>query len=364
MRDSICIYCSPEDRARLERLVADRNTPRKVVWRAEIVLATAEGLGTMAVMRRTGKSKPCVWRWQERFVAEGVGGLLRDKTRPSRKKPLTAEVKLKVLTKTANETPANATHWSLRSMAKETGISRTSVQRIWAEAGLKPHLLRKFKVSNDPKFVEKVSDVVGLYLNPPDKARVLCVAIVLGKIVMDGSLQFGHACEDTPADALASDFCKEALNQIQPGRRCWNEMQFETRMLRKPGLDLFGLMGRIVVRDQMQVEVLGNGPVDFLQETDELLGPVPRQAFADDLPGLHIQGGEQCRGAVALIIMRHRRGPALLHRQAWLRAIERLDLTLLIDAQHQCFVRRVQVEPDDIANLLHEFRVVRDLEFA
>jgi len=82
MRDSICIYCSPEDRARLERLVADRNTPRKVVWRAEIVLATAEGLGTMAVMRRTGKSKPCVWRWQERFVAEGVGGLLRDKTRP------------------------------------------------------------------------------------------------------------------------------------------------------------------------------------------------------------------------------------------------------------------------------------------
>src|SRR5271167_2648911 len=126
-------------------------------------------------MRRTGKSKPCVWRWQERFVAEGVGGLLRDKTRPSRKKPLTAEVKLKVLTKTANETPANATHWSLRSMAKETGISRTSVQRIWAEAGLKPHLLRKFKVSNDPKFVEKVSDVVGLHLNPPDKALVLCV---------------------------------------------------------------------------------------------------------------------------------------------------------------------------------------------
>ena len=175
MRDSICIYCSPEDRARLERLVADRNAPRKVVWRAQIVLATAEGLGTMAVMRRTGKSKPCVWRWQERFVAEGVGGLLRDKTRPSRKKPLTEEVKLKVLTKTANETPANATHWSLRSLAKETGISRTSMQRIWAEAGLKPHLLRKFKVSNDPKFVEKVSDVVGLYLNPPDKTRVLCV---------------------------------------------------------------------------------------------------------------------------------------------------------------------------------------------
>jgi transposase len=108
------------------------------MWRADIVLATADGLGTVAIMRRTGKSKPCVWRWQERYVAEGAGGLLRDKTRPSRKKPFSAEVKLKVLTKTAKETPANATHWSARSMAKEAGIGHTSVQRIWAEAGLKP----------------------------------------------------------------------------------------------------------------------------------------------------------------------------------------------------------------------------------
>jgi Integrase core domain. len=155
--------------------VADRNTPRKVVWRAGIVLATADGLGTMAIVRRTGKSKPCVWRWQERYVAEGVEGLLRDKTRPARKKPLSAEVKLKVVSMTAKETPANATHWSLRTMGKAAGISHTSVQRIWAEAGLKPHLVRKFKVSNDPWFEEKVTDVVGLYLNPPDRALVLCV---------------------------------------------------------------------------------------------------------------------------------------------------------------------------------------------
>jgi transposase len=175
MRNDASIYVSSSDRAHLERLIADRNTPRKVVWRAGIVLATAEGLGTMAIMRRTGKSKPCVWRWQERFVAEGVAGLLRDKTRPSRKPPLSAEVKLKVLTKTANEMPANATHWSVRSMAKAVGIGHTSVQRIWAEAGLKPHLVGKFKLSNDPKFVEKVTDVVGLYLAPPDRALVLCV---------------------------------------------------------------------------------------------------------------------------------------------------------------------------------------------
>ena len=174
-RDDICIYVSPKSRARLEAIIADRNSSSKAVWRAEIVLATADGLGTNAIMKRTGKSKPCVWRWQERYVEEGVDGLLRDKTRPPGKKPLSAAVKRKVLTKTASETPSNATHWSVRSMAGAMGISHTSVQRIWAEAGLKPHLTRRFKISNDPQFEEKVTDVVGLYLNPPDRALVLCV---------------------------------------------------------------------------------------------------------------------------------------------------------------------------------------------
>ena len=174
-RDDICIFVSRANRARLKAIMADRNSTAKAVWRADIVLATADGLGTNAIMARTGKSKPCVWRWQERYVDEGVEGLLRDKTRPGRKPPLAADKKLSVITKTTSERPANATHWSVRSMAKETGLSHTSVQRIWKEAGLKPHLVRTFKVSNDPKFIEKVTDVVGLYMNPPDKALVLCI---------------------------------------------------------------------------------------------------------------------------------------------------------------------------------------------
>ena len=174
-RDDISIYVSPANRALLEAIIADRNSSSKAVWRAEIVLATADGLGTNAIMKRTGKSKPCVWRWQERYVEEGVEGLLRDKTRPPGKQPLSAAVKRKVLAKTGSQTPPNATHWSVRSMATAVGISHTSVQRIWAEAGLKPHLVRRFKISNDPQFEEKVTDVVGLYLNPPDRALVLCV---------------------------------------------------------------------------------------------------------------------------------------------------------------------------------------------
>jgi transposase len=174
-RTDVCMHVSPANRAHLKAIIADRNSSSKVVWRAEIVIATADGLGTNAIMKRTGKSKPCVWRWQERYLKDGVEGLLRDKTRPSRKKPLSQKVQQKVLAKTANTTPADATHWSRATMAAAIGISPSAVGRIWAEAGLKPHLAQKFKVSNDPLFEAKVTDVVGLYMNPPDKALVLCV---------------------------------------------------------------------------------------------------------------------------------------------------------------------------------------------
>ncbi len=173
MKTGICIWVSPGDRSRLERLVSDRNTPQKHVWRARIVLLSGERLGTMAIMRQVGKSKPTVWRWRERFLEEGVAGLLRDRDRGSGRPPLGERVMALVLTKTMRETPPNATHWSVRAMARAVGISHTSVQRIWAGHGLKPHLVSTFKVSNDPKFAEKVEDVIGLYLNPPDKALVL-----------------------------------------------------------------------------------------------------------------------------------------------------------------------------------------------
>ena len=176
MRHSnICLYLGPADRAELQALIANRNTPRKLAWRAEIVVATADGHGTFEIMRRAGTSKPTVWRWQQRYLEEGVAGLKRDKTRPSRVPPLPMETRLKVIAKTVQEVPPNASHWSRTLMAEAMGISPSSVGRIWAEAGLKPHLTKRFKVSNDPLFEEKVTDIVGLYLDPPDRAVVLCV---------------------------------------------------------------------------------------------------------------------------------------------------------------------------------------------
>jgi hypothetical protein len=175
MRIGISIIVTPSNRFRLEALVRDRNAPQKRVWRAEILLLSADGLGTGEIMRRTGKSKTCVWHWQERFMQEGFEGLLRDKTRPSRIPPLGADVAARVVALTQTDPPGEATHWTATIMAKEAGISASSVQRIWRAHGLQPHRVWQFKLSNDPKFVDKLHDMVGLYVNPPEHAIVLSV---------------------------------------------------------------------------------------------------------------------------------------------------------------------------------------------
>jgi len=175
MRKIEQIAIGAADRERLERLVRERNTPQKVVWRARIVLLAGDGLTAEAIASAVGKSLLTVRRWRQRYLAKGVAGLLKDATRPSRVKPLSPEKIKQVVHMTLHEKPPNATHWSVRSMAKAAGISHSSVQRIWHAHGLKPHLVDTFKVSRDKNFASKVEDVVGLYLNPPDKALVLCV---------------------------------------------------------------------------------------------------------------------------------------------------------------------------------------------
>ena len=175
MREGISVEVSATDRARLEAVVADRNSPQKHVWRAGIILATADGLGTGEIMRRTGKSKPCVWRWQERFMREGVPGLPRDKTRPSRLPPLAQATIDRVVKLTASEPPHEATHWTAGAMAAAVGTSPSSVLRVWRAHKLWPHRVRTFKLSRDPHFAAKLRDIVGLYLAPPAHAVVLSV---------------------------------------------------------------------------------------------------------------------------------------------------------------------------------------------
>ena len=166
---------SSADIRRIKALVQDRNAPQKHVWRAEIVLLTTDGVGTNGIIRQTGKSKTCVWRWQERFLDEGFDGLLRDKTRPSRVKPLADDIVARVVALTLEAPPGETTHWTGALMAKAAGLSVSSVQRIWRAHGLQPHRVRQFKLSNDPRFVDKLRDAVGLYVDPPAPAIVLSV---------------------------------------------------------------------------------------------------------------------------------------------------------------------------------------------
>jgi transposase len=175
MRTGISIHLTGEDRERLLAVIANRNSPQKQVWRAQIVLLTADGHGTTEIMRQAGVAKTAVWRWQERFMQAGVDGLLRDQTRPSRIPPLGPELAERVVALTLANPPGETTHWTAAAMAKETGISVSSVQRIWRSHGLQPHRMRQFKLSTDPKFAEKVRDIVGLYVDPPAHAVVLSV---------------------------------------------------------------------------------------------------------------------------------------------------------------------------------------------
>ena len=173
MRTGITFQVSSSDRFRLEGLVRDRNAPQKHVWRASIILLSSDGVGTATIMRQTGKSKTCVWRWQERFMSEGVDGLLRDRTRPSRIAPLKPEVTERVVSMTLTDAPGETTHWTADMMAAANKISASAVRRIWKAHGLQPHRFRQFKLSNDPKFADKLHDVVGLYVEPPAHAIVL-----------------------------------------------------------------------------------------------------------------------------------------------------------------------------------------------
>jgi transposase len=175
MAQTVSIILFPEDRARLAAVIADRNSPQKHVQRARIILHSSERLPVLEAARRSGVSRPAVWRWQQRYAEQGVAGLLRDKTRKPGKAPLPPKIVAKVLALPCSEPPGNATHWTGRAAAKAAGVSLRAVQRIWQAHRLQPHRLRTFKKSNDPAFAEKVEDVVGLYMEPPCHAVVLSI---------------------------------------------------------------------------------------------------------------------------------------------------------------------------------------------
>jgi len=163
-----------DERAKLELLARRPKSAQRTALRARIVLLAAEGLGNTDVCRELGVSMPTVVKWRERFRVHRLEGLL-DEPRPGAPRRATDEKVEEVITKTLERTPRGRTHWSQRAMAKEVGLSQPTIHRIWKTFGLQPHRTETFKLSPDPQFVEKVRDIVGLYLNPPEHAVVLSV---------------------------------------------------------------------------------------------------------------------------------------------------------------------------------------------
>ena len=173
MRAGIVVNVTPADRRKLKAIIVNREAPQKHVWRAKIILVTAEGCGTAEIMRRTGKSKSVVWRWQARFMAEGVAGLTRDKTRKPGKPPLSAATVQRVVDLAQRPPPGAAPRWTGRMLAKAAGVSLRSVQRIVEAQRLAPRRIQTFELSNAPTFTDNLADVVGLYVDPPGHAVVL-----------------------------------------------------------------------------------------------------------------------------------------------------------------------------------------------
>jgi transposase len=163
-----------DDRRTLEAWVRARNTPQKVVFRSQIILLAAEGLSNRRIAQQLNTSRPTVILWRNRFASGGPVTLTEDEPGRGRRQQLPAHKVKQVVEATLHSHPPDATHWSVRAMAAAQGVSPATVQRIWDAHGLQPHRTESFKLSRDKRFVEKLTDVVGLYLNPPDRALVLC----------------------------------------------------------------------------------------------------------------------------------------------------------------------------------------------
>ena len=175
MRVARPIVLDEDARQNLERNARGRSIAARVVLRSRIVLWAAKGLQNLDIAARMKIAPRTVRRWRERFLDQGLAGLLKDAPRPGRTPSIPAETVAQVIEKTTQSKPANATHWSRSAMAREVGISDSSVGRIWRSNGLKPRRITSFKISNDPNFADKSEDIVGLYLNPPEHAVVLSV---------------------------------------------------------------------------------------------------------------------------------------------------------------------------------------------
>jgi transposase len=201
-----------EERETLERWARRPKSAQALAFRCRIVLAAADGCSNKDIAAELGCNPTTVGKWRTRFAQRRLDGL-HDEPRPGKPRTIGDEDVERVIVKTLEEAPPDATHWSTRSMAKATGMSQSAVSRIWRAFGLKPHLSESFKLSPDPQFIEKVRDIVGLYLNPPDAAVVLCVDEKSQIQALDRTAPILPLLPGTP-ERRTHDYCRNGTTNL------------------------------------------------------------------------------------------------------------------------------------------------------
>ena len=177
---AVALAIDPGQTERLESLLRSGLTPQRMARKCRVILRASQGVANHAIAQQTGLSRPTVIATRQAFAQGGVEGISQPHKRKKSSPILTPELQQKIVDTTLKTKPHGETHWSVRTLARQLGVSRTMVHRVWQRFDIQPHRVEKFKISNDPKFEEKVRDIVGLYLNPPDRALGVCPSIHLG----------------------------------------------------------------------------------------------------------------------------------------------------------------------------------------
>jgi transposase len=276
------IQVRDDDRAALERLVRSRTTEQRLIERARIVLASAKGASNRTICEEVGVSHPTVTRWLNRYEEEGLPGLLRDRPRAGRPKRITQDAVAEVIRLTQEGPPPElGTHWSTRTLAPLVGLHSVTVHRIWKAHGLQPHRVRTFKLSKDPQFVEKLHDVVGLYLNPPERAVVFSVDAKTQIQALDRT-QPGLPLKKGRAGTMTHDYKRHGTTTLFAALNVASGEIFADCSARQRHQEFLRFARKVVAQVEPELEVhfiLDNSSVHKTEEVRKWLSKNPRVQF-------------------------------------------------------------------------------------
>lgn len=269
------------DRGELERIARRRSAPHKIVQRARIIIMWMDGVPKKRIAEQLETTRPTVYKWIDRYETGGIDSLLSDAARPGRNPKLTKEKEMEIVETTLTSKPKNATRWSVRTIALETGVSRMTAHRVWKKYDLKPHRTKAFKISNDPQFADKVRDIVGLYMNPPEKAIVFSVDEKSQIQALDRT-QPSLPMKPGKCGTITHDYKRNGTTTLFAALNTLNGIVIGDRMKKHRSEEFIGFLNRINRNTSKKLEVhliLDNYGTHKTKKVEEWLLKHPRFHF-------------------------------------------------------------------------------------